>query len=229
MVNVDTVYQKVLTIANKEQRGYITPLEFNLLANQAQLEIFEEYFAGLNQTIQTPGIDSPYADLTSILEDKISVFQQSLGVAQFAALPVAGTNFRITLPDDVYRIVSLYLGDSEAEKLNNIHFQHVKKQGPLTKPTLTRPVYNLQRFFLRIHNGNPVDPSVTDVSMHYIRRPVKPEWGYVVVNEQALYNASTAQDFELHASEETTLVLKILGLAGVVMQKQDIAAIGQQV
>ena len=65
--------------------------------------------------------------------------------------------------------------------------------------------------------------------MHYIRRPVKPEWGYVVVNEQALYNASTAQDFELHASEETTLVLKILGLAGVVMQKQDIAAIGQQV
>ena len=64
--------------------------------------------------------------------------------------------------------------------------------------------------------------------MHYIRRPVKPEWGYVVVNEQALYNASTAQDFELHASEETTLVLKILGLAGIVMQKQDIAAIGQQ-
>ena len=125
MVNVDTVYQKVLTIANKEQRGYITPLEFNLLANQAQLEIFEEYFAGLNQTIQMPGIDSPYADLTSILEDKISVFQQSLGVAQFAALPVSGTNFRITLPDDVYRIVSLYLGDSEAEKLNNIHFQHV--------------------------------------------------------------------------------------------------------
>ena len=43
-VNIDTVYQRVLAIANKEQRGYITPQEFNLLANQAQLVIFEQYF-----------------------------------------------------------------------------------------------------------------------------------------------------------------------------------------
>ena len=31
-VNIDTVYQRVLAIANKEQRRYITPQEFNLLA-----------------------------------------------------------------------------------------------------------------------------------------------------------------------------------------------------
>ena len=49
MISIDTVYQTVLALANKEQRGYITPLEFNLLANQVQLEIFEEYFPELNQ------------------------------------------------------------------------------------------------------------------------------------------------------------------------------------
>ena len=38
-VSVDTVYQKVLAFANKEQRGYITPQEFNLYANQAQMDI----------------------------------------------------------------------------------------------------------------------------------------------------------------------------------------------
>ena len=43
-VSVDTVYQRVLALANKEQRGYITPQEFNLLANQAQMTIFESYF-----------------------------------------------------------------------------------------------------------------------------------------------------------------------------------------
>ena len=37
-VSIDTVYQRVLALANKEQRGYITPQEFNLLANQAQME-----------------------------------------------------------------------------------------------------------------------------------------------------------------------------------------------
>ena len=43
-VNVNTVYQRVLAITNKEQRGYITPQEFNYMANQAQLDIFEQYF-----------------------------------------------------------------------------------------------------------------------------------------------------------------------------------------
>ena len=47
MVNIDTVYQRVLAIANKEQRGYITPQEYNLYANQAQMDIFEQYFYDL--------------------------------------------------------------------------------------------------------------------------------------------------------------------------------------
>ena len=48
-VNINTVYQTVLALANKEQRGYITPQEFNLFARQAQMQIFEQYFYDLNQ------------------------------------------------------------------------------------------------------------------------------------------------------------------------------------
>ena len=44
MVNVDTVYQRVLALANKEQRGYITPQEFNLFANQAQMDNLSSIF-----------------------------------------------------------------------------------------------------------------------------------------------------------------------------------------
>ena len=48
-VSIDTVYQRVLAIVNKEQRGYLTPLEFNLLANQAQMGIFEQYNRSFNK------------------------------------------------------------------------------------------------------------------------------------------------------------------------------------
>ena len=48
MVNVDTVYQTVQALANKEQRGYLTPQEFNLFAIQAQNDIFEQYFYDLD-------------------------------------------------------------------------------------------------------------------------------------------------------------------------------------
>ena len=71
MILVDTVYQRVLAFANKEQRGYITPQEFNLFANQAQMEIFEQYFYDLNQWSRQHGNDTIYADPITILEQKI--------------------------------------------------------------------------------------------------------------------------------------------------------------
>ena len=37
MVNIDTVYQTVLALANKEQRGYINPQDSNLFADMAQM------------------------------------------------------------------------------------------------------------------------------------------------------------------------------------------------
>ena len=52
-------------------------------------------------------------------------------------------------------------------------------------------------------------------------------WGYVAINEKALYNESTSIDFELHASEEPELIYKILKFAGVSLQKQDITAAGK--
>ena len=66
MINIDTVYQKVLAIANKEQRGYLTPQEFNLFADHAQKEIFEQYFYDLNQFRRIPGNDTEYSDMVKI-------------------------------------------------------------------------------------------------------------------------------------------------------------------
>ena len=66
------------------------------------------------------------------------------------------------------------------------------------------------------------------ISASYIRRPSKVEWGYVVTYEQALYNASASTNFELHSSEETILVMKILELDGIIIQKPDLIGIGQQ-
>ena len=62
-VIINDVYQKVLAIANKEQRGYITPQEFNLFANQAQMDIFEQYFYDINQFGRVPGNSTEYSDM----------------------------------------------------------------------------------------------------------------------------------------------------------------------
>jgi len=75
-INVNNVYQTVLLILNKEQRGYMTPLEFNKIGAQSQLEIFETYFDSLNQQLRVPQANTDYADRVVNLDEKISIFKE---------------------------------------------------------------------------------------------------------------------------------------------------------
>ena len=204
MVRVDTVYQRVLAIANKEQRGYITPLEFNLYANQAQMDIFEQYFYDLNQFTRVPGNDTEYSDMVTILEEKINLFETSSPGFDTGILP------------GFYRLGTVQLNGVEVEKLEHKEFKIINRS-PLTKPTRERPVYFKQGNILNVF---PDTVTSTEVDVFYIRRPAQVGWGYVVTLEKALYSANRSTDFELHGSEETDLVMKILALAGITMDDQ---------
>ena len=74
-VNINTVYQTTLSLLNKEQRGYLTPQQFNLFANQAQLDLFEQYFYDINQFGRVPGNSTEYSDMLGILEQKTNSFE----------------------------------------------------------------------------------------------------------------------------------------------------------
>ena len=73
-ISINTVYQKVLALANKEQRGYINPQDFNLFADMAQMEIFEQYFYDLDQFSRTPSNAQKYLDKVEYLKEKIKLF-----------------------------------------------------------------------------------------------------------------------------------------------------------
>ena len=227
MVNVDTVYQRVLTIANKEQRGYITPLEFNLLANQAQLDIFEEYFTAIAQAAAVPGSEHEYSDIAKTLNERISLFKNNSD-----SVPLVYASGFFSYPPDMYKLGTLYyhhngVATEDAVEIQEINYNELidYNNSPLTKPTISRPLYSRSINGIQIFSTPTI---VMNVTTSYIRKPVKVEWGYVVVNEQALYEAGSSTDFELHDSEETILVMTILELAGVVISKPDLITVGQQ-
>ena len=221
-VSIDTVYQRVLSIANKEQRGYITPQEFNLLANQAQLEIFEQYFYDTNQFSRVPGNDTVYSDTLDILKEKIDHFEKYRQTVDMSA----GSGVGI-LPD-YYRMGEVLYYDSDGRYVDvdkvNQNAIHRILNSPLTKPTTARPVY--VRYSGagdgQAHRERRIQiypTSITsNIQCNYIAKPTKVEWTYTIVNGEALYNSTSVKDFELHASEETKLVIKILELAGIVIK-----------
>ena len=208
MVNIDTVYQRVLAIANKEQRGYITPLEYNLLANQAQMDIFEQYFYDRNQTARGPGNATHHSDIDSMLDEKISIFE-----AQVTSL---------TIPANLYRLGSVIVVASAGR---DVEAKYVSRKdwvtmaiAPLLKPTNNRPVYTRNAGGIQVYGTN--NSLFTTGLINYTSIPNKVEWGYDVVGEKALHNGSPNRTthFQHHPSEETELVIKILELAGVIIQ-----------
>jgi hypothetical protein len=220
MVNIDSVYQKVLALANKEQRGYITPQEFNLFANHAQIDIFEQYFYDLNQFDRSKENDLEYSGMMNVLEEKISVFEK------FKVAMSAMSGNQATLPTDLYRLGTVFYGaagyDVEVEKVGKKELEYMLRTS-LAAPVDARPVYvRKSDTLLKIFPASPsTSYSTSNITCNYIKKPTKVVWTYNVVAGNALYNstAADAQNFELHASEETELVYKILELAGITLNK----------
>ena len=214
MILVDTVYQRVLALANKEQRGYITPQEFNLFANQAQLEILDSYIYEINQLSRAPGNETEFSDMLSLVDEKLSFFKNDLSVSAGLDQPY---------PPDFYRFGKLYNQNRVVEQVNqNQYFKYLRST--FTAPSPTNPMCVLKTGTMSIY---PTSLGVCTIS--YVRKPHDVNWGYVVINDKALYDPSQGKtiNFELHPSEETELVYKILKLSGAAIQKPNLAQFAQ--
>ena len=210
MVNIDTVYQKVLMFANKEQRGYITPQEFNLFADQAQVEIFEQYFYDIDFHAKRIGNSTEYSDLIHNINEKVTIFEKTA--------PLAGGNLNAI---DLYRLGTVSSGNVEVEQVQQNEILYLLSS-PLTQPTSSRPVYVRNDTTIQIY-----PTTITSGTYTYVIKPTKPNWSYVVVNSKAMYDNSQAVHFELHQSEESELVYKILKFAGVSMKRSELVQIAQ--
>jgi hypothetical protein len=229
-VSVDTVYQRVLAILSKEQRGYVTPQEFNLFANQAMLDIFEQYFYDINQFSRLPGNDTEFSDMLNMLNEKINIFEKT-DVMTFA------TPYWTT-PADLYRIGTIFSTSAvndrfgvavetitEAERINFNEFLYIN-QSRYTKPVDSRPVFVASDAGYKVY-GNALLTS--GVSCNYIKIPSEVSWNYQMVFGEALYNSADSVDFELHESEETELVIKILAFAGLAVQDIGMYQVANQI
>lgn len=242
-VNVDIVYKTVLSILNKEQRGYMTPQEFNKTATQVQLEIFEQYFDDLNQQLRIPQSDENYADRVANIEEKMSIFETT-GLCTYTSNP-AGGYFSLPTVDSYGLVCSPYRLGSLAyknvynvsigplEELQKSEFYYIQNSR-LTASTEKNPT------FLRESGRIIVAPNtiVTNITANYIRKPLDPVWGFTVGSRgQYIYNPAPfvpgtpdtgSRDFELHESEQTRLIIKILMYAGIIIKDPQIVQAAAQ-
>ena len=214
---IDSVRNTVLSIISKDNRGYITPFEFNLFAKQAQMEIFEDYIytysnAMNKQNARLNGVG--YSNIVRKAEEVLDMFRPDP-----LALTYAVSIF--PLPSDLYLTQTVIYNDAvEVDKAPSNILNLLTSN--MTSPTAQYPVYT------QSNNSIKVYPStiVSDITLDYLRTPVDPKWTWFGLSDGAPMfdqGALDYQDFELPIADEPKLVVKILQYAGISIREADIA------
>jgi len=78
-MTIDEIYRLVQTFANKEQRGFITPSDFNLLAKQAELEL-------INKRLDVLQNKSQAKKMSGLIEESLTPEMAEQDLASFLTL-----------------------------------------------------------------------------------------------------------------------------------------------
>jgi len=143
-----------------------------------------------------------------------------------------------SISDTVHRLGTLIynVNEKEIQPVQRSEYFLLNKS-PLTKPTAEYPVYILEG--LGVPSAPPSNVTVfpstittNQVDAYYVKAPEDVVWAYTTGSLQQFIYAppgtlnpiplSGSVDFELHNSEQTQLVIKILYYAGVVIRDPQI-------
>jgi hypothetical protein len=168
--------------------------------------------------------------MLNMLNEKINIFEKT-DVMTFATpywtapadLYRIGTIFSTSTVTDRFGVASEVI--TEAERINFNEFLYIN-QSRYTKPVDSRPVFVASDAGYKVY-GNTILTS--GVSCNYIKIPSDVSWNYQMVFGEALYDSTNSVDFELHESEETELVIKILAFAGLAVQDIGMYQVANQI
>jgi len=153
-VSVNTVYQTVLYILNKEQRGYITPAEFNSLAAQVQQEIFESYFPDGNQVNRfnqnNTQNDTEFFNMFKDINYKLYPFEKTI---EFTYSSAGSCNYSASTNPTIYKIGQVITNYSGQPSYSSITQLVSKKDfNKITRSKLTAPTKSYPLFYTENNN-----------------------------------------------------------------------------
>ncbi len=240
MVSVIEVYTILKNLANKEQKGFITPDVFNSFASVAQRKIINEMFdeLELNKAKATMGRDAARgrSSYQSIKEDLATyTVKKQVGINETLAgyshqmVGSSGSN-----PSDIYEI------PSDCRKIISIRTQDLRP---------CALVYDLEKMdFLRESNLASTSRAADDVfpvalisndieivpdrganekiTVVYYRNPsVNPQ---IVTGPNNTFDTTNSVDFDLPEDYMNEVVYEIAKLLGVRLRDQNIQVFGDR-
>ena len=177
-IDIDEMYRFVQFIANKEQSGFIKPSEFNLAAQQAQMQLFTERYGHPSEySLGNPiPVTGGYAQ-SQKLQDDFNPFMMSDNFSGDIKLNSLSCNYA--------HLISIHGSNNSRVKLVSLDEYGEMSTSQLVAPSSTYPVaYFSDKMRISVDG-------ITSGKLYYLRYPVDPLWDYYKDSSGKPLNSAT--------------------------------------
>jgi len=235
MASVNEVYSALKNLANKDERGFITPKVFNTFTTVAQNKIFNDLFNEMTkaQNFRARNIDAKtHHSYTKRLEEDLAYFSKEANISQ--------VNGVFSKPDDLARIISMkssgayVFGTSTSTPIDVLYDESKIEyilQSDLSAPSSSHPV-------AIVSNDIEVFPTtVKKIKVRYYKYPegrnvstgartaLSPRYNATNLGgSNEVFDPTTSVDFELPDHYVPTLILEIGKMIGINLRDQEVFA-----
>ena len=199
-LGVDDVFRFVQFVANKESRGWISPEEFLIAAEVAQLSLYSELEALYAQTKTVHASLRPFVAFTVTLIDADS-------------FPV---RFRIPI------VASIVAGGgtvgAEVKEIDIAELPGIISS-TMVAPSVDYPVYYINGEDNEVY----ILPDTVTMKINYLKAPIPPVWGYTVsASGRPVYAEVSSTNFGFDPSLFTDISMRILANIGINIGKEEV-------
>ncbi len=224
--SIQIVHDTLLDLANKDQQGFVSDLEFNKFAQIAQLNIYNGLFDELKDAkrLSRAGFN-PTRDKSRIkrIQEDLSYFSKKATVTKSSSV--------FNKPDDLSRIISVstagsILLDQSTKKPIEICYDEEKIERILIS-TLSAPTDDFP--IALVSDDIHVFPtSVNKIEIRYYKIPQgrNTSDGERSASQPAFAPSGTLIDFELPEHYTADLIYEIAKMIGLNLRDNDIVAYG---
>lgn len=216
-MTVDTAYKIVQFCVNKNQNGYISPDEFNLVINQAQTQ-FLDYLLGEFQSYQVgrPIARVQYGNNETTrqrLTPFILPFTLTVNGSGVANYP-ANYQQTDTMFTSTYGRIKFVPQDYLASYLSS-----------RIDPVATNPIYLLNMYGFKFYPNN-----IGTAILNYIQTPNQIVWGFTLDgNGLPVYNSATSQDPKWYDVDMMEIIARALRIIGVNLQSNVVSQYANEI
>lgn len=224
MISVQSVYESVKNLANKDQKGFVTYEIFNSFAKIAQQNIFKEMFQEAldGKKLKKAKLDADYGlSFNDRAKKAASQFLEKSTLSR--------TNGAFSFPSDVYSFVSVTTRTVPPTQVDLLYDE--EQVNRIVESTLSAPTEDFPIALVGKQAISMFPTSISRINVSYYRTPQAPSYQIRYVQsggvQVEIFDPTLSKDFELPKQYEEELVYEIAKMVGVNIKEQTVQSYGE--